>query len=191
MRLRLLDATLWCIADKGYAATSTNDIVRRAAVSRGALAHHFPTKAALVNAAAGQLVANRAAYFQERLASLVSEERTPGVALEILWSFYEEPECRALTELSIAARHDAELRALMRSWDDSYIEVLLTVTAEFFPKLAARPDAALVLRSITALYDGLGLQDLTRTDARKKAVEVRGFFTELLTKIQPTIGEHP
>ncbi|WP_078324375.1 TetR/AcrR family transcriptional regulator [Mycobacteroides salmoniphilum] len=191
MRLRLLDATLWCIADKGYAATSTNDVVRRAGVSRGALAHHFPTKAALVNAAASQLVAHRAVYFQERLASLTPEERTPAAALEILWSLYEEPECRALTELSIAARHDAELRALMRSWDDTYLEVLLTASTEFFPELAAKPDAALLLRSVTALYDGLGLYDLTREDARKKAAEVRGFFTELLTRREPAIGEHP
>lgn len=29
MRLRLMEATLWCIADKDYAATSTNDVVRR------------------------------------------------------------------------------------------------------------------------------------------------------------------
>ena len=98
MRLRLMEAVIWCIADKGYAATSTNDVVRRAKVSRGALAHHFPTKAALVNAAAGHLVDKRAADFESRMAHLDPNDRTPLAALDILWSFYEQPECRALME---------------------------------------------------------------------------------------------
>ncbi|MGN6472734.1 MAG: helix-turn-helix domain-containing protein, partial [Mycobacteriales bacterium] len=38
MRTRLLDATIHCLAESGYGRMSTNDVVRRARVSRGALA---------------------------------------------------------------------------------------------------------------------------------------------------------
>lgn len=180
MRLRLMEATLWCIADKGYAATSTNDVVRRAKVSRGALAHHFPTKAALVNAAAGHLVAKRADDFESRMADLAPEQRTPAAALDILWSYYEQPECRSLTELSIAARHDSELRSLMSQWDDAYIDVLHKAADAFFVDAPA-PDV--LLRTITALYDGLGLYDMAQESSRQKVAEVRAFFTTMLTTL--------
>jgi AcrR family transcriptional regulator len=187
MRLRLLEATLWCIVDKGYAATSTNDIVRRARVSRGALAHHFPTKAALVNAAASHLVAKRAEDFEARMAGLDPQQRTPTAALDILWSYYEQPECRALMELSIAARHDSELRALMSTWDDMFIDILRQEGAQYFTDSAAEKSMDVLLRTVAALYDGLSLYDLTRESHRKKIAEVRAFFTAML--IQTTIGE--
>jgi AcrR family transcriptional regulator len=189
MRLRLLEATLWCIVDKGYAATSTNDVVRRAGVSRGALAHHFPTKAALVSAAAGHLVAKRTVEFESRMAGLDPQQRTPAAALDILWSFYEQPECRALMELSIAARHDAELRALMARWDDKYIEILHASATEFLGEATAEPSFGVLLRTITALFDGLGLYDMTQSDQRQKVAEVRAFFTAMLTQLAPTMGE--
>jgi AcrR family transcriptional regulator len=188
MRLRLLEAVIWCIADKGYAATSTNDVVRRAKVSRGALAHHFPTKAALVNAAAGQLVDKRAADFESRMARLDPKDRTPLAALDILWSFYEQPECRALMELSIAARHDSELRALMSNWDDVYSEVLLKSAGEVIPEMAAKPHAAVLLRTVTAVYDGLGLYDMTQQAQRERVAEVRTFFIAMLTQLDPSMG---
>lgn len=190
MRLRLLEAVIWCIVDKGYAATSTNDVVRRAKVSRGALAHHFPTKAALVNAAASHLVAKRAVDFESRLAQLDPKDRTPAAALDILWSFYEQPECRALLELSIAARHDSELRALMSTWDDTYSEVLLKSAGEAFPEMAAAPFAGVLLRTVTAVYDGLGLYDMTQEAQRARASEVRAFFIAMLTQLDPTV-ENP
>ncbi len=183
MRKRLLEATLGCIVDKGYAATSTNDVVRRAGVSRGALAHHFPTKAALVNAAAGHLVAKRAADFETRMAELDPHQRTPQMALDILWSYYEQPECRALMELSIAARHDPELRALMSTWDDAYIAILRKAGAEYFTDAAA-PFMDVLLRTITALYDGLGLYDTTQEGQRDKIAEVRALFTTMLFQLE-------
>ncbi|MDT5065142.1 MAG: hypothetical protein QOK02_1297 [Mycobacterium sp.] len=188
MRLRLMEAVIWCIADKGYAATSTNDVVRRAKVSRGALAHHFPTKAALVNAAAGHLVGKRAADFQSRMALLDPNDRTPLAALDILWSFYEQPECRALMELSIAARHDSELRALMTNWDEVYGKVLLKSASETIPELVAKPHAAVLFRTVTALYDGLGLYDMTQQAQRDRLAEVRAFFIAMLTRLDPAMG---
>ena len=47
MRERLLNATVECLYELGYAKTTTTAIVERAGVSRGAQLHHFPTKADL------------------------------------------------------------------------------------------------------------------------------------------------
>ena len=48
---RLLDATVDCLVEHGWAGTTTTLIAERAGVSRGAQLHHYPTKAALVLAA--------------------------------------------------------------------------------------------------------------------------------------------
>jgi AcrR family transcriptional regulator len=49
-RRALLDAARELFTERGYARTPTEEIVRRARVSRGALYHHFPDKKALFKA---------------------------------------------------------------------------------------------------------------------------------------------
>jgi len=46
-RAKLLNATIECLYDLGYHQTSTVLVTERAKVSRGAMLHHFPTKADL------------------------------------------------------------------------------------------------------------------------------------------------
>jgi tetracycline repressor-like protein len=45
---RLLDATVDCLVEVGWAGTTTTLVSERAGVSRGAQLHHYPTKDALV-----------------------------------------------------------------------------------------------------------------------------------------------
>ena len=47
-RRRLMDATVACLFERGYAGTTTTEIASRAGVSRGAQLHHFPRKDELV-----------------------------------------------------------------------------------------------------------------------------------------------
>ena len=66
---RLLDATVDCLVEVGWAGTTTTLVAERAGVSRGAQLHHYPTKAALVVAAVEHLV--------ERCATRNSRPRRP------------------------------------------------------------------------------------------------------------------
>ena len=61
MRARLLEATVDCLVERGFAGTSTTLVSERAGVSRGAQLHHFPTKNALVVAAVEHLTEVRGA----------------------------------------------------------------------------------------------------------------------------------
>ena len=56
MRRRVLDATLECLQKDGYARTTVGRIIEVAGVSRGAPLHHFPSKSALIAAAAERLI---------------------------------------------------------------------------------------------------------------------------------------
>ena len=51
-RSKLLDAAMTLVREKGYAATSVDDLCKMAGVTKGAFFHHFPSKEALAVAGA-------------------------------------------------------------------------------------------------------------------------------------------
>lgn len=187
MQARLLDATITCLAERGYSNTSTNDIVRQAHVSRGALAHHFRTRTELISAAAQRLVQSRAEQFRTRFGAIAAERRTPAEALNVLWSFYDDPGCVAMLELTVAARHEPELRAALAPMPEQIAELTKTVFAEYFPDLAALPFLDEALRSINALFAGLALAGLSADDPQGHAAEVRA-FVKILAALAPRIA---
>src|SRR5262249_39808617 len=70
---RLLDATVDCLIEHGWARTTTTLIADRAGLSRGAQLHHSPTKTALVLAAITHLSQRRAADLTAEAAQLPTE----------------------------------------------------------------------------------------------------------------------
>jgi AcrR family transcriptional regulator len=181
MRGRLLDATIESLATSGYSGFSTNDVVRRAGVSRGALAHHFPTKADLVAAAADRLIELRAAEFRERFTAVPPRRRTVAKALDVLWSFFDDPSFHALLELVVAARTDAELRPVLATGMRHASEVTRQVFAESFPALAQQPFIAEVLDGVLALYVGLAAEAALDADAVGRANAVRNVLKGALS----------
>jgi TetR/AcrR family transcriptional repressor of nem operon len=62
-RSKLLDAAFSIIRQKGYAATSVDELCARAGVTKGAFFHHFPSKDSLAVAALNQWTDMTAAFF--------------------------------------------------------------------------------------------------------------------------------
>ena len=184
MRGKLLDATVECLCASGYSGMSTNQVVRTAGVSRGALAHHFPTKADLVAAAAESLVDRWADQFRARFGGLTPDQRTPEVALDVLWSMYEEPGFVALIELTVAARSDPDLRSVLSGSPDRIADITKSVFAEFFPDLARVPFVDEALRAVLALYTGLAVQTFIDADDHGRHAAVRRLLTTLLTTVR-------
>src|SRR5579872_2677392 len=71
MRGRLLEATVDCLYELGYARTTTIEVAARAGVSRGAQLHHFSTKERLVEVAR-HLFDKRTEEFREAFAAVPS-----------------------------------------------------------------------------------------------------------------------
>src|SRR6478609_7641688 len=84
MRQRLLDATVECLVERGFAGTSTTLVSERAGVSRGAQLHHFPTKNDLVLAAVEHLSEQRAAELQRASDRLPRGAQRTRAILEML-----------------------------------------------------------------------------------------------------------
>src|SRR5690349_17893437 len=89
---KLLDAAVACLTDRGYAATSVVDVQQRAGVSRGALQHYWPSRAALVVDAVKALFDSMAARLRADMAAqadaIVDTDpaRRIRLAIELLWS---------------------------------------------------------------------------------------------------------
>ena len=181
MRARLLDATIDCLAISGYGNLSTNDVVRRAGVSRGALAHHFPSKTDLVVAAGQRLIDERAQEFRLRFSELPPEERTITRALDVLWSFFESNTFAAIVELDVAARTHRELRRSLAGTPEQIADLTRTVFLEWFPDYAQRPLLDEVLRAIIALFSGLALQGMVDDDPLGRRKAVRDLLAALLS----------
>ena len=89
-RQQLLNATIECLAELGYARMSTNDVVRKTGVSRGALAHHFPSKAHLVAEAAAFLIDKRIKYTIRKVEALGESRNDLHTQLETKFKAYEK-----------------------------------------------------------------------------------------------------
>lgn len=144
-RALILDAAVNCLAEKGYADTTTLAIQARAGVSRGRLLHHFPSRDALLVAAAQHLAAERlldgeqwGAEFPEESGS--DRERVVAATTRCWWTF-DQPYFWAAVELWVACRTRPELRETLRPEEHRlYASIRSTVAAMYGPKLAAHPN---------------------------------------------------
>ena len=115
-RKRVLDATLECLLEFGYAGTTTSAIQARAGVSRGAMTHQFPNKLGLMIAAVQYLSDVRSRRILRAL-----EQMPPGgnrlvEGLRLAWAEYDGDLFKAALELWTASRTDDALhRALFEA----------------------------------------------------------------------------
>lgn len=106
-RTALLDATIRCLVQHGYASTTTGRIADIAGVSRGAQVHYFPDKAALVGAAVAHLAQQRTEALASRFAG---QSMSLEAGLDALWEEHQGDAFDATLELWVASRTDPELR---------------------------------------------------------------------------------
>ncbi|MFC4856129.1 TetR/AcrR family transcriptional regulator [Actinophytocola glycyrrhizae] len=106
----LLDATVECLVELGYAHTTVQEICQRAGLSRGAQQHHFTTKAELMTSALEHLFARLSAQILDATAELPPGRERIEVGIDQLWTAYSGTLSTAAVELWVAARTDPELR---------------------------------------------------------------------------------
>jgi AcrR family transcriptional regulator len=187
-RMRLLDATLECLCDLGYARTTTPEIARRAGLSRGAQLHHFPTKAELVTSAVEHLFERRHKEFRAAFARVPAGADRYAAAIDILWSMVSGPTFDAYLELAVAARSDPELRVAVRTLTQRLRTVVDETFRDLFP--ATEPDHpffAIAPRFTFALLDGLALERASGID-EEQLVQVIDALKRLAGMLMPRPG---
>ena len=136
----MLDATIECLVEYGYADTTTARVSERAGVSRGAQVHHFPSKADLVAEAVSHLAARRAEQLSAEAKRLPHGPERITAALDLLWQANVGPMQEAALELWTAARTDPELRAKLVPVERDLVERYFEFGRMLFGEFADRPD---------------------------------------------------
>jgi AcrR family transcriptional regulator len=108
-RAKLLDATIDCIAEIGYAATTGREVAMRAGVSRGAQTHHFPRRMDLIVSALDEIGQRQLRIWSAGLEGLPPGRARVRRALDTLWEELRSPLWVAATKMWIAADDDPEL----------------------------------------------------------------------------------
>ena len=133
MQVRLLDATIDCLVEFGYAGTTTPRVAEKAGVTRGAQVHHFRSKTDLVVAAIQHLAARRAEAALHEIGSFNSAEDPIRGILDLLWDVHQGPIFVATVELWVAGRTDPLLASEMAKFEPLATSNILTALQQAFP----------------------------------------------------------
>jgi AcrR family transcriptional regulator len=173
MRKRLLDATVECLVEYGYAGTTTTRVTELAGVTRGAQVHHFPTRADLVAAAVRHLAAKRTELAFEKIEAVRRAADPVDAALDLMWEVHQGPIQYATIEMWVAARTDPELRKQLTVVEPAARASLLEFAKAAFGEHAEDPrfrhvmyTALDTVRGILLL--GVSMSDLGELEARWK-----------------------
>jgi AcrR family transcriptional regulator len=181
-RARLLDATLECLAELGYARTTTTEIAERGGVSRGAQLHHFPTKAELVIEAVEHLFERRDQEFREAFARRPAGAEPVRAAVDLLWSMVAGPTFHAWLELVVAARTDPQLKPHVAALTSRFTENVSRTFNELFPRPEGAPPYWDIMPVMTfAFLQGLALDQMVIPERQEiaAALEIWRQLSEL------------
>lgn len=122
-RLRFLEATLQSLAEKGYAATTTQEVCRRLNVSRGTMLHHFATREELIVEAVEYILGENVRHFKETMANISGDHLTLADIARTLWEeHWTSTTYYAWLELVVASRTEPVLNKQVRSLSERWTE---------------------------------------------------------------------
>ena len=177
-RAALLDATVACLVEYGYANLTTTRVVERAGVSRGAQVHHFPTKAQLVTEAVRHLAVKRVEEFALTVPDLPKDpEKRISRILDLIWEQHMSPLFEAALELWVAARTDPELKESLVTVERDVSRAIAEAGPAIMPELARQSDFQTDVQAAIAAIRGLALlkfvEDPAETERRWKRTKKR------------------
>jgi len=161
----ILDASVACLIDDGYAGLTTRKVAARAGVSPATQRFHFPDRASFLEAALEALAIElRNQVAEMKLEDAPKTERF-GSGLDELWEIMKGPMFRVFNELSAAAHHDDDARAALIGADRALTRQISQSVVELFPDDVKDPDFRVLVDLATSSMRGLAmLQPVTPQD---------------------------
>jgi AcrR family transcriptional regulator len=162
-RERLLEAAIVCLREKGYARTTSRDLVAASGTNLASIGYHFDSKEHLLNVAVTEA-------FQRWLKPLVALAAEPGPATPLerlgrtlngVIDTLEEnrPLIAACLEAWAQLARSDDLRVEMKTTYEDFREVIAHTTRDAFAEIgSSEVDADSLAVLIIALFDGLLVQ---------------------------------
>lgn len=112
-REKIVEAAIDGLHRFGYSTTTTILVAHNAQVSRGAMLHHFPSKALLMAEVARLTYERDSAFYQRSVAHAVTAEQSRDLLIDAAWLRFKSPDGIAQVEIWQASRSDPELAAIV------------------------------------------------------------------------------
>ncbi|WP_030516605.1 TetR/AcrR family transcriptional regulator [Nocardia sp. NRRL WC-3656] len=173
-RQRLLEATIDCLAEMGWAAATVAVVAERAGVSRGAAQHHFPTREDLITAALEYMFDTRMAQSKAEAATVTEVAqgvgRTEAVVAQLVES-YTTPLFKAALQVWTHAAADPVLRERIVPLEAHFGRISHRLAVEALGVDDSDPVAHHLVQATLDMARGLGLADvLTDDSVRRKQI---------------------
>lgn len=175
-RRRILEATLACIVEEGYAQTSTVHVCQRSGAARGSLLHQFPTRAALMAAAVAHLFETLTSEYIQAFTALQAEATDDVVqrlhlAGALLLASFGEPRLAAVLDIYAAARTDPDLMAALRPVAVRHRRAVRELAHRFFPATATSPRVARRLEVVLDALQGLAFRSVVLPEGAQDTID--------------------
>jgi AcrR family transcriptional regulator len=163
-RQRLLDATIACLAEQGWPATTVGEVAGRVGVSRGAAQHHFPTREDLMTATLE--------YMFEELAGGIAAmpegtTKTRFVVKHVI-DVYASVNFKAALHVWTAAAADPVLRDRILPLEAKIGRAAHRLVVEALGVDDHDPRVRGLVQATLDLARGLGLADVLHDDSRRR-----------------------
>ena len=175
-RSAILEATIQCLLELGYANTTTALIANYAGVSRGAMMHHFPSRISVMRAVIDYLHVLRLQEYRDLMSDIDDPQsqltdKAIRESVEAAWRYVNLPSFMAYQEMLAASRTDAELRQIIEPVEKDFEKQFLDTVKAVFPhwQNLARLEGAHDM--VQFLMKGMALSHMSvRKNARAKRV---------------------
>jgi len=175
-RSAILEATIQCLLELGYANTTTALIANYAGVSRGAMMHHFPSRISVMRAVIDYLHVLRLQEYRDLMVDIDDPQssltdKAIRESVEAAWRYVNLPSFLAYQEMLAASRTDGELRQIIDPVEKDFEKQFLDTVKAVFPhwQNLARLEGAHDM--VQFLMKGMALSHMSvRKNARAKRV---------------------
>jgi AcrR family transcriptional regulator len=158
---QILMAALLCISESGSSNVTLDDIARKAGLSKGGVAHYYPTKNILYKEAFKEYF-NR--IFQRSKETMNQCSDPLAKLLSFGWLYnWDDPEVNLgyplLFDCMAISTHDACVRDLFHEWVNGWIALLQEAVEEGLGKgIFHNLDPESTARAISAIYHGIAVR---------------------------------
>lgn len=173
----VLDATIRCLVELGYTNTTMESIAKSARISRGAIMHHYASRADVIACTADYLASLRLEEFSTGVCARTVQEVGIGAptlqsfrrSAELIMQYYERPSFTALHELLVAARTDRSIALLMKKIEKRINTQMLALVVEHLPYWESIPATEAVLVDLLHfLSRGVAMSHTNKLDRERQ-----------------------
>ena len=172
-RQKLIEATISCLVECGYAATSTTVVADRAGVSRGSIFYNYPTKADLMLAVLDYVYEQDTQFYDAHLKGIADGREYALALTRISWEALSGPGGIAVMRIILEGSSDPELKDRLPAGVSRVSDMAAARQAERAPTGPARTRLRVAASRVhVAALHGLTMELITGTDPAELKAEL-------------------